>query len=121
VKDGAARQALFIPLQFIAENTPGSIERTFSLNRREMTGPKQVATAILKVNGLGESGRAQRLRFEVDKLDGVLLVDINYILDNLTISYNPEKLTLGQIKKKLDPSDHETGWPAGGKAVIGPL
>jgi len=69
-----------------------------------MTRGKHEATAILKIHGMSESGRAQRLRRAADKLDGVFLVDINYILDNVTISYNPDKLTLAQVRKKLDPS-----------------
>ena len=68
-----------------------------------MTSGTLEATAILRIRGLSESGRAQRLRRAADKLDGVSLVDINYILDNLTITYNPEKLTLAQVKKRLDP------------------
>ena len=69
-----------------------------------MTNGKQQAIAILKVEGMGKSGRAERLRRSAAGLDGVFLVDINYILDNVTIGYDPDKLTLAQIKKKVDPS-----------------
>jgi len=69
-----------------------------------MTRGRQDATAILRIHGMSKSGRAQRLRRAASKLDGVFLVDINYILDNVTIGYNPDKLTLAQVKKKLDPS-----------------
>lgn len=48
-------------------------------------------------------GRAEQLRRAIGGLDGVFLADINYILDNVTISYDPDKLTLAQVKKKLDP------------------
>ena len=67
-----------------------------------MTSGKQEATAILRIRGMDVSGRAQHLRRAVDRLDGVLLVDINYILENVTIRYDPERLTLYQIKKKLE-------------------
>lgn len=63
----------------------------------------QEATAILKIYGLHESGRAQRLRRAAGTLDGVGLVHINYILDSLTIKYDAEKLTLAQIRTTLDP------------------
>jgi copper chaperone CopZ len=63
---------------------------------------EQEATAIIKIQDMGKSGRAQRLKRAAEKLDGVLLVDINYILDNVTIKYDADKLTLVQIEKKLD-------------------
>ena len=69
-----------------------------------MTNGKRQATAILKIQGMNRSGRANRLRRSAAELDGVFLVDINYILDNVTIGYDPDKLTLAQIKKKVDPS-----------------
>jgi hypothetical protein len=67
-----------------------------------MTQRKHEATAILRIQGLGKSGRAEQLRRAASGLDGVFLVDVNYILDNVTISYNPDKLTLAQVRKKLD-------------------
>jgi hypothetical protein len=67
-----------------------------------MANGKRQATAILKVRGMGKSGRAQRLRRSAAELDGIFLVDINYILDNVTIGYDPDKLTLAQIKMKVD-------------------
>jgi hypothetical protein len=64
------------------------------------------ATAILKIHGMSRRGRAERLRIAAGKLDGVFLVDINYILDNVTVSYNPDKLTLAQVRRKLDTGAH---------------
>jgi len=69
-----------------------------------MTNRRRRATAILKIRGMSKSGRAERLRRSASKLDGVILVDINYILDNVTIGYDPNKLTLAQIRNKVDPS-----------------
>jgi copper chaperone CopZ len=71
-----------------------------------MSDGKQEAVAILKIYGMSKSGRAQRLKRAADKLDGVVLVDINYILDNVTIKYDADKLTLVQIKKRIDPSNN---------------
>ena len=71
-----------------------------------MTNGRQQAIAILKIQGMGESGRAERLRRSAAELDGLFLVDINYILDNITIGYDPDKLTLAQIKKKVGAGTH---------------
>jgi copper chaperone CopZ len=66
-----------------------------------VTGGKGKATAILKVQGMGDSGDAQRLRRAAAKLDGILRVDINYILDSVTVRYDADRLTSAQIKEKL--------------------
>ena len=71
-----------------------------------MTDGKGEATAILKIRGMSDSGQAQRFRRTAAKLDGVLWVDINYILDSVTIKYDADKLTLDQIKKKLVLRNH---------------
>jgi copper chaperone CopZ len=63
------------------------------------------ATAVFKIQGMNSPGRAQRLKHAADKLDGVLRVDIDYILDTATVKYNPEKLTLAQVRKGLGPSN----------------
>ncbi len=71
-----------------------------------MTSGKGEATAILKIRGMTESGQAQRLRRAAVKLDGILRVDINYILDSVTVKYDANKLTPAQVRKKLAPSNH---------------
>ena len=71
-----------------------------------MTSGKGKATAILKIRGLSESGQALRLRRAAAKLDGVLRVDINYILDSVTVKYDADKLTSAQVKEKLALSNH---------------
>jgi len=69
-----------------------------------MTTGKRQATAVLKIHDLGEPGRADRLRRSAAGLDGVFEVDINYILDNVTICYDPDKLTFAKIKREVDPT-----------------
>ena len=71
-----------------------------------MTVGKGGATAILKIRGLSDPGQAQRLRRASAKLDGILRVDINYILDSVTVKYDADKLTSAQVKKKLALSIH---------------
>src|ERR1700752_4314781 len=93
-------------LQIIAENTTGSIGRACSSLGTAMTQRTREATAILKIDGMSRKGSAERLRIAAGKLDGVFLVDINYILDNVTVSYNPDKLTLAQVRSKLDTGKH---------------
>jgi hypothetical protein len=73
------------------------------MQRTSMRDGTRQATAILKIRGMSEAGRAERLRRSAAELDGVLMVDVNYILDNVTIGYDPEKLTFEQIKRKLEP------------------
>lgn len=68
-----------------------------------MTGGKGEATAVLKIRGTGDSVRAQRLGRAAAKLDGVLRVDVNYILDSVTVKYDADRLTSDQIREKLSP------------------
>ena len=74
-----------------------------------MTNGKGEATAILKIRGMGDSGQARRLRSAAAKLDGVLRVDINYILDSVTVKYDADKLTSAQVKERLGPITYQTG------------
>jgi len=67
---------------------------------------KGEAIAILKIRGMSDSGQAQRLRRAATRLDGVLQVDINYILDSVTVKYDADKLTSAQVRKKLASSHH---------------
>jgi copper chaperone CopZ len=71
-----------------------------------MTSGKTEAIAILKIRGMGNSGQARRLRRAAATLDGILRVDINYILDSVTVKYDADKLTSAQVKEKLAPSSH---------------
>jgi copper chaperone CopZ len=71
-----------------------------------MTSGKGEATAILKLQGMSDSGQARRLRRAAAKLDGVHRVDINYILDSVTVKYDADKLTSAQVKKRLALSNH---------------
>ena len=75
-----------------------------------MTDGKREAIAILKIRGMSDSGQAQRFRRTAAKLDGVLRVDINYILDSVTVKYDADKLTSDQIKKKLALRNHAPVW-----------
>ena len=66
-----------------------------------MTNRRREATAIFKIPGMSRSGRAQKLRRAVGKLDGILVFDINYVLDTVSMKYDANKLTLDQIKKEI--------------------
>lgn len=67
-----------------------------------MANGDQEAMAIFNIPGMSIPGRAQRLRREVGKLDGILAVDINYILDTVSIRYDANKLTLDRIRRRID-------------------
>jgi copper chaperone CopZ len=62
------------------------------------------AIAIFRTTGMDISGRARKLRLEVGKLDGILVVDFNYVMDSVSIRYDSEKLTLAEIRKAIDRS-----------------
>lgn len=62
----------------------------------------QAALAVFRVSGMSTPGRARRLKLEISKLDGVLEVEINYILDTASVRYEADKLTRDQIKEKID-------------------
>jgi copper chaperone CopZ len=62
------------------------------------------ATAMLKLRRMNERGRSDRLKRAIVGLDGVSKVNINYILDTVTVTYDADSLTLDQIKKKVDQS-----------------
>jgi hypothetical protein len=62
----------------------------------------QEAVAIFSAPGMNTAGRGQNLRLKLNKLDGILKIDINYILDTVMVSYDPEKLTLARIRKNID-------------------
>jgi len=64
------------------------------------------ATAMFRVRGMDNSGRTQRLRRTIGSLDGILKVDINYILDTVSIKYDANRLTLDQIRKIVDRSNN---------------
>jgi copper chaperone CopZ len=66
-----------------------------------MMTEKGKATAILKIRGMDNPGRAQQVRRAADQLDGVLRVDINYISDTVTIKYDADRLTLAQVAEPI--------------------
>jgi hypothetical protein len=62
------------------------------------------ATAFFKLQGGDESGQPERLSRALGRLDGVLEVKINFILDTISIRYDSDRVTREQIKKKVDQS-----------------
>lgn len=46
-------------------------------------------------------GEAQKLRKKVNELEGILELDINYILNTISIRYDSDKLTLAKIKETI--------------------
>ena len=69
-----------------------------------MKGIKEIATAVLKIPGMSRTGRAEQLRHDVGGLDGVLGIEINYILDSVTVQFDAGKLTSTQVRKRLKSS-----------------
>jgi copper chaperone CopZ len=71
-----------------------------------MTSGRAEATTILKIQGMSNWGQARKLRRTAAMLDGILRVDINYILGSVTVKYDADKLTSAQVKEKLAPRNH---------------
>jgi hypothetical protein len=63
----------------------------------------QDATAIFSMLEMGIPGRAKSLGMRLGKLEGVRLVDFNYIMDTVSIRYDGKKLTLDSIKNVIRP------------------
>jgi len=70
-----------------------------------MPKPRQEATATFRLGGMNNPGRSRRLRLAIGSFDGAVKFDINYILDTISIRYDANSLTLGQIRKKVDRSN----------------
>ena len=66
---------------------------------------KHEATAFFKLLGEGESGKSERLRRVLGKLDGVLEVNVNFILDTVSIRYDADEVTREELEKKVDRSN----------------
>ena len=82
---------------------------------------KREATSVLKVRGLSDPVQARSFRRTAAKLDGVLGVDVNYILDSVTVKYDADKISPALIKKKLalrnhSPAIHPSGSEKASKA-----
>ena len=71
-----------------------------------MTNSNHEATALFKMGGGNESGQHERLRRVICKLNGVLEVRVNYILDTISVKYDSDALTRDEIKKKVDRSNN---------------
>jgi copper chaperone CopZ len=60
------------------------------------------ALALFSVPGMSVAGRSQELRQAIGKLDGVLQLEVNYILDTVSIKYDAGKLTLDRIREEIE-------------------
>ena len=59
------------------------------------------SVAIFTVYGMGTPGRAQQLKRKIGGLDGILSVEVNHVLDAISITYDANKLTLARIKEEI--------------------
>jgi copper chaperone CopZ len=60
------------------------------------------AFAIVTAPGINIAGGAEKLSRELSKLDGILDIEINYILDTVSIRYDSDRVTLAKIKQKIN-------------------
>jgi len=73
-----------------------------------MITEKGKATAVLKIRGMENPGRAEQLIRTAEKLEGVFRVDINYISDTATVKYDADRLTLADVKSIHHDEPHST-------------
>lgn len=67
-----------------------------------MVKRSQDAVAVFSTPRMSLVGRAQKLRNKLSELEGIREIDINYILDTVSVSYDSEKVELVEIRRKLD-------------------
>ena len=66
-----------------------------------MGKPGQKSVAIFMAPSTNVAGWTQKVRKKINELDGVLEFNINYILNTVSISYDPDKITLAKIRKTI--------------------
>ena len=59
------------------------------------------SVAVFMAPGMNVPGEAQKLRKKANKLEGILELDINYILNTVSIRYDSDRVTLDTIKKTI--------------------
>jgi copper chaperone CopZ len=67
-----------------------------------MPNVKREAKAFFKLRGMQDKGRSRRLKQALGEVDGVIKVEVNFILDTVSVEYDPDKLMLDDIKEKVD-------------------
>jgi copper chaperone CopZ len=60
-----------------------------------------LATSIFAIKTAGQPGQVERMRKAITGMPGVLGLEINYLLDTAKVRYDPNKLTLAQIKAAM--------------------
>jgi copper chaperone CopZ len=70
-----------------------------------MSNSKHQATAFFKLRGEPDRGLSTRLKQALGTLDGVIRVEVNFILDVVSVDYDPDKLMLEDIKERVDESN----------------
>jgi len=61
-------------------------------------GKKNRARCLIHISGEARSKRLQKAKEDVSKLRGVLTVDASHITRMLKVEYDPEEVTIDQIR-----------------------
>ena len=59
------------------------------------------SVAVFMALGMNVPGEAQKLRKKANELEGILELDINYILNTVSIRYDSDRITLDKIRKTI--------------------
>lgn len=65
------------------------------------------AKRILKIEGMTCAACAKRIEKVTSKLDGVLESNVNYATENLTISFEPSKVRVSDIKRVIEKAGYK--------------
>ena len=71
------------------------------------TKEKGQVTSEFQITGMTCGGCAAGVKMTVKKLDGVTSVDASYDKGNAVVTYNPEKVTVEQIKDAIKKLGYE--------------
>lgn len=67
-----------------------------------MLGKKNRARCLIHIPGDARTKRLQKVKGDVSKLRGVLIVDVSHITRMLSVEYDPGEVTIDQIRGAAD-------------------
>ena len=72
-----------------------------------MLGKKNRARCLIHISGDAHTKRLQKVKEDVSKLRGVLMVDVSHITGILSVEYDPGEVTIDQIRGAAENLDED--------------
>lgn len=66
---------------------------------------KDLARGVFKLQATDKNFRAEKVKRSLSGLGGISSIDINYITRTVYVEYDPNKATVGEIKKAIEASE----------------